>query len=39
VLKKIFLAVMMVLPFASIANVALAEAPLPQCFPCPDGLR
>ena len=38
-LKKLFLAVLMVLPFASSVNVALADIPLPQCFPCPDGLR
>jgi hypothetical protein len=39
VLKKFFLAMLMALPFAASVNVALADLPPPQCFPCPDDLR
>ena len=34
-LKRLLLAVLLVLPFVSALNVATAEVPFPQCLPCP----
>jgi hypothetical protein len=42
-LKKIVLTLALALQFGAIANMtattANAEIPLPQCYPCPDGVR
>jgi len=35
-LKRIVVALILALHIGAIANVASAEVPFPQCWPCPD---
>jgi len=38
-LKRFAIALILALQFGAIANVATAEIPFPQCWPCPDDVR
>jgi hypothetical protein len=38
-LKRIVVALILALQIGAIANVATAEVPFPQCWPCPDDNR
>jgi hypothetical protein len=33
-LRKILLAVLLLLPVTAVTNTAVADAPWPECFPC-----
>jgi hypothetical protein len=35
-LKRFFLALLLVLQLSAVANVAVADDPFPGCFPCDD---
>ncbi len=35
-LKKMMLTLILALQFSAIVNMANAEIPFPQCWPCPD---
>jgi len=38
-LKRIVITLILALQIGAIVNVASAEVPFPQCWPCPDDVR
>jgi hypothetical protein len=38
-MKKLLTILMLMTGLSAVANVALANNPWPECYPCPDGVK
>lgn len=38
-MKKLMTILMLMASLSAVANVALANNPWPECYPCPDGVK